>query len=98
MDRQRNNSSSSGISSEGNSSVADFRGADADDLTKIRGIGPATNEFLRSIGIRSFTELATTNIDELASAISSQGERFKTAKPAEWARQADEILQQLRTS
>jgi predicted flap endonuclease-1-like 5' DNA nuclease len=37
-----------------------------DDLTVIKGIGPAVQEKLRSLGITTFRDLATANPDDLA--------------------------------
>jgi predicted flap endonuclease-1-like 5' DNA nuclease len=45
-----------------------------DDLTRIKGIGRATQERLRSFGIMTFQHLAAANPDDLA-------DRLKTVQP-----------------
>ena len=50
-----------------------------DDLTAIKGIGPAVQEKLRSLGITTFRDLATANPDDLA-------EHLKGSQPVSKAR------------
>ena len=50
-----------------------------DDLTVIKGIGPAVQEKLRSLGITTFRDLATANPDDLA-------EHLKGSQPVSKAR------------
>jgi predicted flap endonuclease-1-like 5' DNA nuclease len=50
-----------------------------DDLTVIKGIGPAVQRKLRSLGITTFRDLATADADELA-------EHLKGSQPVSKAR------------
>ena len=50
-----------------------------DDLTAIKGIGPAVQDKLRSLGIATFKDLATADPEDLA-------ERLKSFQPVSKAR------------
>jgi len=51
--------------------VASAEGVAPDDLTLIKGIGPPTQERLRSLGIRTFNDLATAVPDDLVARMRS---------------------------
>jgi predicted flap endonuclease-1-like 5' DNA nuclease len=55
----------------GKQAVASRHETVPDDLTVIKGIGPATQERLRSLGIRTFEDLATATPDDLAARLKS---------------------------
>jgi predicted flap endonuclease-1-like 5' DNA nuclease len=59
-----------------------------DDLKIIEGIGPKVEELLKTAGIRSWQELASTDVDRLREIIQGGGERFRLMDPATWPRQA----------
>lgn len=62
--------------------------AEADDLTKIEGIGPRLAGILGEAGIRTFAQLAATAPEEIARIVTAAG--FKAPfNPATWPRQAE---------
>ena len=61
----------------------------AEDLTIIEGIGPRTEELLRTHGIGGFLQLAATGEDELRAILDHGGPSFRYANPAQWAPQAE---------
>ena len=60
----------------------------ADDLTKIEGIGPKIAELLQADGIRSYIELALADVDRLRRVLESGGPSFATHDPGSWSDQA----------
>jgi predicted flap endonuclease-1-like 5' DNA nuclease len=69
-------------------SLAAAMAAAVDDLTIIEGIGPKIAELLNQQGIRTFEELANTNVDRLREYLKAGGPRFQMADPSNWPRQA----------
>jgi len=69
-----------------NSSSTDT--SEQDDLTLIRGIGPATQKLLAASGITSFKSLYESSTDRLQQILSSGGSRFKLIDPSLWTQQA----------
>ena len=61
---------------------------DADDLTKVRGIGPATAELLNGAGIATFEALADAGTVRLQEILKSGGDKFDAIDPSLWCRQA----------
>jgi predicted flap endonuclease-1-like 5' DNA nuclease len=59
----------------------------ADDLKRIEGIGPKMSAALIASGIRTFGQLAATDVDTLRAAIEAAGLRFAPSIVT-WARQA----------
>ena len=60
-----------------------------DDLTKIRGIGPATAELLMTAGITTFSAIRQAGTPRLQEILDSGGEKFAVVDPAMWCRQAE---------
>jgi predicted flap endonuclease-1-like 5' DNA nuclease len=60
---------------------------EADDLQRIEGIGPKMSSALHAAGIRTYAQLAGTDVDRLRSAIEAAGLRFAPSLVT-WARQA----------
>lgn len=60
----------------------------ADDLTAVAGIGPSIAELCEGIGIRSWSDLADTEVSLLRAMLSDAGPRFKTHDPTTWPEQA----------
>jgi predicted flap endonuclease-1-like 5' DNA nuclease len=58
-----------------------------DDLKIIEGIGPSISGILRDSGIRTFRQLAETQVDRLVEILSTAGLR-RLANPATWPEQA----------
>ena len=58
-----------------------------DDLSLIKGVGPKTVEKLNELGIYSFEAILKLTNAELDAVIGSLGNRFKTAKAADWKKQ-----------
>jgi predicted flap endonuclease-1-like 5' DNA nuclease len=61
-----------------------------DDLTMIEGIGPKISASLKEHGIRTFAQLARTDVDRLQAILAEAGPAFKLAAPAveSWPEQA----------
>ena len=62
--------------------------AQADDFTKIRGIGPATADLLRASGITTFSELSQAGTPRLQEILDGGGAKFAVVDPSMWCRQA----------
>ena len=60
---------------------------EADDLTRIEGIGPKYRDALMSVGITTYAQLAEMSLDEIKAAIKKAGMR-NTASMSTWAEQA----------
>ena len=58
-----------------------------DDLTKIRGIGPATEKLLRTNGIQCFAQLAELDVSQIAS-LFKDNSRFQLIDIENWSKQA----------
>jgi predicted flap endonuclease-1-like 5' DNA nuclease len=63
------------------------REPEPDDLTRIEGIGPKFASVLRSVGIATYEQLASSNVDELRDVFRERGLYF--ADPATWPEQAE---------
>ncbi len=62
---------------------------EADDLTKIEGIGPKINELLQEDGINTFTDLAGTAPDAIKEILAAGGSQFATHDPETWPAQSE---------
>ena len=65
--------------------------SESDDLTRINGIGPATQRFLQSQGVTRFEQIALMTGRDLLDMLESEA-RFKLVEPDAWPRRAKEIL------
>ena len=70
------------------SSPAASNSSASDDLTKIRGIGPATAELLRKSGITSFRQLQEAGTERIQLILASGGSKFGLIDSSLWASQA----------
>ena len=59
-----------------------------DDLEVIEGIGPKIESLCHGIGIRTWHDLATTEVSLLKTMLDDAGPRFRTHDPSTWPRQA----------
>lgn len=59
------------------------------DLTIIEGIGPKIASILQKEGIRTFEQLAKTDITKLQTILAKAGGRYKSHDPSNWAQQAE---------
>jgi len=78
-------------------SLAAPRGGTADDLTRIKGIGPKSVEKLHALGVFHFDQIAAWNIDNarwIGAALSAPG-RVERAK---WIQQARELVAAMESS
>lgn len=66
--------------------------AATDDLTRIKGIGPAAAEKLYSIGINSFKQLSNLSDADIEKIAGLEGFTADTPVSQEWSRQANELL------
>jgi predicted flap endonuclease-1-like 5' DNA nuclease len=62
--------------------------ASGDDLTMIEGIGPKIQELLYQNGIRTYSELADSDVEGLRAMLVGGGAAFRLADPVNWPRQA----------
>ena len=62
---------------------------EADDLTKIEGIGPKINELLQEDGINTFADLAGTAPDAIKEILAAGGSQFATHDPETWPAQSE---------
>ena len=91
---QDENCESTEATSEASQTVAktqepEARSQTRDDLTKIRGIGPATAELLHKSGISNFESLQKTSPQRLQQILSEGGERFRLIDSSLWSQQAE---------
>lgn len=61
---------------------------EADDLTKVEGIGPKINELLQAAGISTFKQLAEATVDSVKEILAAKGGTYKTKDPGTWGQQA----------
>jgi predicted flap endonuclease-1-like 5' DNA nuclease len=59
-----------------------------DDLTVVEGIGPQIEWLCHGIGIRTWWDLATTEVSLLRTMLDDAGSRFQIADPTTWPEQA----------
>lgn len=81
------------VQTDGGSTEADTTGAPskdraADDLTAIKGIGPAMAGRLRDMGIETFDDLAGTNIKEITRRLREQSVVISEKKVEGWVQAA----------
>jgi predicted flap endonuclease-1-like 5' DNA nuclease len=62
--------------------------ATSDDLTRIEGIGPKISEALQAAGIRTFAQLAGTEVSRLQDILEASGPNLRLANPDTWPEQA----------
>ena len=58
-----------------------------DDLTVVEGIGPQIEWLCHGIGIRTWWDLATTEVSLLRTMLDDAGSRFQVADPTTWPEQ-----------
>lgn len=61
---------------------------EVDDLTAIEGIGPKIAELCHGIGIRTWGDLAGTEVSLLRTMLTDAGARYKVHNPSSWPEQA----------
>ncbi len=61
---------------------------EADNLTKIEGIGPKIAELMKAENINTFADLANTDVDKLKEILAAAGGRYKSHDPSTWPQQA----------
>ena len=66
----------------------------SDDLTKIRGIGPATRTVLKENGIHSFAQVAKMSPEELTDLFADKQSRFKMQDTSNWPAEARSFVSQ----
>ncbi len=60
-----------------------------DDLKKVEGIGPKIEGLLNDAGIRTFRQLANTDVETIKEILVAAGNRFANKVPDTWPRQAE---------
>lgn len=64
----------------------------ADDLTRIKGIGPQTAVLLQTQGITTFAQLAEADEEMLRALLANSSGRFRLINPRTWPEQARTLL------
>lgn len=64
------------------------RRVELDDLTVVEGIGPKIDDLCHGIGIRTWSDLATTEVSLLRTMLADAGSRFRSHDPSTWPDQA----------
>ena len=59
-----------------------------DNLQIIEGIGPKMNEVLNENGIKDWSVLAASSLEELKAILAKYGDKYKIIDPSDWAKQA----------
>ena len=89
----RREQSTRSIQSESDSNSSNGVNRQADDLTRIKGIGPATVELLNQSGIHSFADLRDRNLGQLQQILRAGGDNFQLIDPVSWHAQATHAAQ-----
>ncbi|GHB53596.1 hypothetical protein GCM10007390_03000 [Persicitalea jodogahamensis] len=63
-------------------------GAEADDLTKVEGIGPKIAEVLTEAGLGTFAKVADSTPEAIREILDNAGSQFASHDPATWPQQA----------
>lgn len=60
-----------------------------DDLKAVEGVGPKIAELLNNGGIKTWRELANTEVSKIQGILDAAGSRYKLADPGTWPKQAE---------
>jgi len=71
--------------------VVETAAATPNDLTRINGIGPKVASLLNESGIRTFAQLAQTDVTTLQAILEKAGARYRLIDPTTWPEQADQL-------
>ena len=63
-----------------------------DDLTKIKGVGPAIVRLLGKYGIDSFEKMTKVTVKDLREILEEGGSRFRMHDPSTWVEQARKLV------
>ena len=80
--------SAAGSTRNGSKTTQRAAGNGADDLTKIRGIGPKAADALRWAGVDSFRKLEQASPNRIEEILAAVGTKFQFANPVQWIEQA----------
>ena len=64
----------------------------ADDLLRVKGVGPKTVVLLNEAGITTLADLASTPVERLQAILSEAGPRYRVIDPTSWPIHAQELL------
>ena len=70
----------------------DYSSLAPDDLTAIRGIGPATQKILIEKGIHRFEQIASMEIEQFEELFAEHKDKFNLVDPSTWSEQAQSML------
>jgi predicted flap endonuclease-1-like 5' DNA nuclease len=73
---------------EGDGTVAPPVQVEAQDLTRVKGIGPKIAEMLNRAGIVNYSQLANTSTSRLEEILDAAGPRYRRANPSTWSQEA----------
>lgn len=65
---------------------------DAQDLTRVEGIGPKINELLHAGGITTFAKLASADVASIKAILDEAGGTYTTKDPSTWGQQAQLVV------
>ncbi len=68
--------------------ITEDENTSSDNLMKIEGIGPALAKLLNKAGLKSYGDLASTEVDKLKQILSEAGSRYKVHDPTSWPLQS----------
>ncbi|PIB28989.1 30S ribosomal protein S2 [Maribacter sp. 4G9] len=68
--------------------VKEDNDAEADDLTKIEGVGPKAAEALANAGLDTFAKIASADADEMKEILTEASSRMAHLDPTSWPKQA----------
>ena len=70
----------------------DYSSMEPDDLTAIRGIGPATQKILLEKGIHRFEQIASMKSEQFEELFAEYQDKFNLVDPSTWPEQAQSML------
>jgi len=68
--------------------VANDTKAEADDLTKIEGVGPKAAEALANAGLETFSKVAKAEAEKMKEILTEASSRMAHLDPTSWPKQA----------
>lgn len=71
--------------------VVETAAATSNDLTRINGVGPKVASLLNESGIRTFAQLAQTDVTTLQAILEKAGARYRLIDPTNWPEQAEQL-------
>jgi len=77
------------VAEEAQAAPSEAPATEADDLTKVEGIGPKISEALGNAGVKTFAELAAKSVEEVKAILEEAGGALASKNPGTWPKQAE---------